>query len=115
MVAPSHPDGRWLSGEAGDAVEYLHFDDLSNVFHHELRQDVEPTLEHCKNIRLDQGRSAGRSKSGEWMHAARVDKVVVLSWLNQQGLNWADFKGDVVCRFLNDGNNNAFRLWQGRV
>lgn len=107
-----HLDG---SSQNGDVVEYLNFDDTDGTFTHEMRQDIEPTLNDISRMRLESGNSVGKSKSGEWYHAARVDKVVVLAWLHARGLQWADFKGEIVKRFLNDSNNSAFRLWAGRV
>lgn len=117
VVAPTSSDAIHLDGHSarGDIVEYLHFDDADGVFRHELRQDIEPTLNNVKEMRLDQGSSVGRGKSGEWMHAARVDKVVILQWLHNRGLAWSDFKGKLVREFLNDSDNGAFRLWPGRV
>lgn len=115
VVKPSHKDGIHLDGDSskGQAVEYLHFHD--DKFTHEIRKDVSPTLDWVKEQHLDKGSSAGKSKSGEWYHAARVDEVVILAWLNARGLKWSDFKGDIVDNFLNDPENKAFRVWQGSV
>ena len=117
VVTPKSADAMHLDGHSarGDVVEYLYFDDIDGVFHHQLLQDIEPTLNNVKRMRLEQGHTVGRSKTGEWMHAATVDRVVVLQWLHLRGLSWPDFKGKIVTEFLNDSDNKAFRVWPGRV
>jgi hypothetical protein len=107
-----HIDG---NSKKGDVVEYLKFDEVEGKFAHEMRQDVEPTLDWVKQQHLNQGSSVGKSKSGEWYHAARIPTVVLYAWLNRMGLTMKDFKGDVVDKFLGDSENAAFRVWQGRV
>jgi hypothetical protein len=107
-----HVDGH---SNRGDIVEYLHFDETENVIHHELVQDVEPILDSARRLHLDGGNQAGKSKSGEWYHAARVPQILVITWLKQRGLTMQDFKGDIVKEFLNDSNHKAFRIYAGRV
>jgi hypothetical protein len=116
-VKSSFTDAIHLEGNSskGEVVEYLKFDETEGKFAHELRQDVEPTLDWVKAQHLHQGSQVGKSKSGEWYHAARVPTVVLHAWLNRMGLTMRDFKGDVVDKFLNDSENAAFRVWQGRA
>lgn len=106
-----------LEGSAaeGEVVEYISCDEMDGKIFHELKQDIEPTLKHIEERRLNEGRDIGKSKSGDWYHAARVDLVVVLAWLNKHGLKMHDFKGEVLTKFLNDSENAPFRIWSGKV
>lgn len=117
VVKPTVSDSLHLDGRSsrGDVVEYLHVDETEGKFVHEMKQDVEPTLEWVKQQHSLYGNSSGKSSSGEFYHAARVPLVIIHAWLNQKGLKMSDFKGEIVDKFLNDSENAAFRVWQGRV
>lgn len=117
VVAPKNRNAMHVSGTSaqGDVVEYLHHDESEGVYHYEMVQDVEPILDSARQLHLDGGNQAGKSKSGEWYHAARVPQVLVLAWLKQRGLTMPDFKGDALKEFLNDSDHKAFRIYSGRV
>ena len=105
--------GEHISGnlEAGEVVETVHFDNSEEKFVRQRVQDIEPVLDHVKDMRDIKGNQVG----SEFKHAASVPLVVVEAWLNVKGLQMSDFKGAVVNDFLNDPNNSAFRIWPGRV
>lgn len=109
---PIHLEG---SIDRGQVEEHLHFDETGGTFTHEIKADVEPVLDYVKDQHSMYGKQAGKNKEGDFYHAARVPTVVIQAWLNVRGLTMADFKGEVIDRFLNDSENAAFRIWQGRV
>lgn len=117
VVRSRSSDALKLSGssDAGEAVEYFHYDNATSNFTHEIVQDVEPVLEHIKGLRLDRGKEVGKNKAGDFYLAGRFPVVIVMAWLKQKGLHMKDFKKDVVKDFLNDPNHSAFRVWPGRV
>lgn len=110
-------DAMRVEGESakGEVVEYIHYDEVDKTVTHELVQDVQPVLESAKKLHLEGGATAGKNKAGDFYHAARVPLVLVHAWLNARGLKMSDFKGQVLKDFLNDSDNRAFRIWQGRV
>ena len=116
-IKPTAGDSIRIEGDSakGEMVEYVHVDEKEGKLVHELKQDVEPTLEWVKQQHSLYGSSAGKSSTGEWYHAARVPLVVLHAWLNARGLQMRDFKGDLIDRFLNDTDNSSFRVWQGRI
>lgn len=117
LVRPTTSDSVRLEGEGakGEIVEYLHVDTNDGKFYHEMKQDVEPYLKHVANMVADGGSSAGKNKAGDFYLAASVPKVVIYAWLNKHGLTMKDFKHDVIDKFLNDTENQPFRVWKGQV
>ena len=76
FVKPTYSDAIHLDGDGRNGtVEYLHFDNTAGTFTHEMRANIEPTLNWVKDQDSLYGKQAGKSKSGEWYHAARVDEV----------------------------------------
>ena len=117
IVKPEYRSAIHLDGNSrkGEVVEYLTFDDADGKFFHEIKQNIEPTLRDVAQRHLSEGRDVGKGKSGEWYHAARVDSVVLVAWLNQRGLQMKDFKGEIIKQFLNDSENKPFRIWGGQL
>lgn len=107
-------DGMLLGDDAG-ATAYVHVDETEKTFTHEIVQDVEPYLNHVKALKLEAGRDAGKSKSGELRHAGSYPPVIVQGWLNSRGLSLKDLRGDILKEFVNDPAHAAFRVWEGRV
>lgn len=54
---------------------------------------------------------------GDMKHAARVDGTVIMAWCNAHGMTWDMFFRDEALQnqFLNDPENEAFRIWKGRI
>lgn len=96
--------------ERDGVADFLHFDDVEQTFTHEIKQNVEPILENCK-----QNLTGGKNKAGDFYLAGRFPVVIVEAWLRLRNLKMADFKGDILKEFLNDSNHSAFRIWPGRV
>lgn len=117
LVRPTTSDSVRLEGEGakGEIVEYLHVDTHDGKFYHEMKQDVEPYLKRVADMISDGGSNAGKNKAGDFYLAASVPKIVIYAWLNKQGLNMRDFKRDVIDKFLNDSENEPFRVWKGTV
>lgn len=89
----------------------LHVDNVDDTFTVENVQDASQTL---REVRTRREWIEG-CKAGEFAPAASVPTVVVLDWLKKKGLTLKDFKDEVPRLFLNDPDNSAFRIWQGRV
>jgi hypothetical protein len=117
LIKPTAKDSMKLEGDgsAGQIVEYLHVDENDEKFYHEMKQDVEPYLDRVKDLRDIGGSNAGKNKDKDFYLAASVPQVVIYAWLNKRGLTMQDFKHGVIDDFLNDSDNAAFRVWQGRV
>lgn len=96
---------------SAEAVDRYHLDDNGNVIH-EIKQDVEPLLEMCSNLR-----SVGAVGSSEMRLAARFPDVAVRGYCNQKGITLEEFNADRkhIRAMLNDPDLSKFRVWQGRV
>lgn len=92
------------------------FIDLGNgkeVITHEVSADaVNAVKEHCAALR-----SAGVTGSNEMRYAATVPGWVILDWCNRKGVEWGRFMRDEALQslFLDDPDNSAFRIWQGKI
>jgi hypothetical protein len=91
----------------GTIARVLHADDRDPFgdFAIETFEDVEPLLDSVKHMREVQNPKA------HMRHVAEVpvtiyEKAVREGWANDQAA-WA--------RFLNDPDNRAFRVWEGRL
>ena len=102
-----------LIEEVDGIKDFLHYDETGKKFHHEIIQDVEPTLEYAKALARED--KAGVSQSGDLRYAGSFPRLIVMEWLRLRGLTMNDMQGDVVAQFLNDPAHSDFRIWKGRV
>lgn len=92
------------------------FIDLGNgkevIIHEVSAEAVNAVKEHCTALR-----SAGVQGSSEMRYAATVPGWVILDWCNRRGVEWARFMRDEALQksFLDDPDNSAFRIWQGKI
>ena len=75
-------------------------------------QDVEPILDGCHDRR-----AAGMVGSEEFRHAASFPLVVVEAYMNDKGINLAEFLSNPshAKSMLSDPALKYFRIWEGRV
>lgn len=97
--------------ETGKAYDYYHLDDNGNVVH-EIKQDVEPHLQYCADLR-----SAGLTGSREMRLAASFPDAVVRTYCNQKGIDMVEFNRDRVHirNMLQDPDLSKFRIWDGKI
>ena len=65
-----------------------HYDPSERTFTFEMRQDVEPILEHNKLLR-------GEKQTGDFRHVASIPNVILTRWLNEE---WE--RGNTTVRML---------------
>ena len=97
--------------EVGKAYDFYHTDDNGNVVH-EIKQDVEPILEQCAQMR-----SHGFTGSSEMRLAARFPDAVVRAYCNNKGIDLLEFNRDRVHirNMLQDPALSKFRVWEGKI
>lgn len=97
--------------EVGRAYDFYHTDDNGNVIH-EIKQDVEPHLQYCADLR-----SAGLTGSREMRFAAHFPDAIVRNYCNQKGIDLEEFNRDRVHirNLLQDPALSKFRIWEGRI
>lgn len=97
--------------EVGKAYDFYHTDDIGNVVH-EIRQDVEPHLDHCAALR-----SIGAVGSSEMRFAAHFPDAIVRNYCNQKGIDLVEFNRDRVHirNMLQDPDLSKFRVWEGKI
>lgn len=110
-LPPVQPVAAKPKYEVGRAYDFYHLDDVGNIIH-EIKQDVEPHLEWCANMR-----SAGLTGSSEMRLAAHFPDAVVRNYCNQKGIDLVEFNRDRVHirNMLQDPDLSKFRIWQGRI
>lgn len=94
---------REILDQYGTVVKVLHTQDDEGVI--ETIEDVEPIIDEVKALRDD------HRARGHFKHVARVPSSVVEQamregWFHDQA-RWN--------RWLNDGQNRDFRVWEGTV
>ena len=101
------PSQKVIYAADGTIARVLHADDRDPFgdFAIETIEDVEPLLDSVKVLRED------HKPRGDMKHVARVpvtivEKAMREGWFNDQAA-WA--------RFLNDPDNAAFRVWEGKL
>lgn len=74
--------------------------------------DPTPVLENVKALR----EAETALPMADSVHVARLDAHVVEMWAKEAGVRWDDREAmrDLIRRKLMDGDNAAFRVWQGR-
>lgn len=75
-------------------------------------QDCEPILQQVTRLQQD-----GAVGSGEMRHAARFPFVLVEQYINDHGIDFAEFlrNPEHAKRMLQDPALSGFRVWQGKV
>jgi len=76
------------------------------------KRDVDAVAEHCKALR-----SAGAGNGKDDKLAMSAPGWVVNDWCVRKGITFAEFMRDqrMQTRFVEDPDNSAFRVWQGRL
>jgi hypothetical protein len=61
--------------------------------------------------------NAGMFGDSDIKHAARIDPVLIESYLNRCNISFSEFCGsqDHMRRFLSDPSISHFRIWPGRI
>lgn len=75
-------------------------------------QDCTPIAEWAKTQA-----AAGAVGSSEMRHAARIPNVIIEKYCNENRVTFQEVMGNPVHmrRIVNNPDNAAFRIWQGRV
>lgn len=95
-------------------TEYFHCDETTGRWAIEAVQDATPILD--RNKALANADDGGWSPSREWRRAASIPAVVVLKWLNEDGINLFDRNHwPAVLRKLNDPDWRWLRTAPGRL
>lgn len=76
------------------------------------KRDVDMVAEHCKAMR---SAKAGNGKDEKL--AMSAPGWVVNDWCVKKGITFAEFMRDqrLQTRFVEDPDNSAFRVWEGRL
>lgn len=88
----------------------VHLD--GDKMHVENVQDCTGYLERAKALHKE-----GIHGSKDFKHAAELPEVAVQTYLNSNGIDFAEFMKNPVHikRMLNDPDLKGFRIWPGRV
>ena len=89
-----------------------HVDDESMAFVHAVSgADLDTLATYCREA--GENHKAG----GDMKHVARVDGAVIIDWCNKRGITFGQFMRDeaLITKFLNDPQNDPFRVCKGRV
>lgn len=86
-------------------------DDHVAFVHAASGADLDTLATYCKEA------GENHRSGGDMKHVARVDGAVIIDWCNRRGLTFGQFMRDeaLQTRFLNDPQNEPFRVWKGRV
>lgn len=76
------------------------------------KRTLQAQAEHCKALR-----SAGVGNGKDEKLAMSVDGWVINDWCVKKGITFAEFMRDrkLQTRFIEDPDNAAFRVWEGRL
>ncbi|MDE2100269.1 MAG: hypothetical protein KGL39_23665 [Patescibacteria group bacterium] len=77
----------------------------------------ESTIAHDIARDAQERQKAGMIGSNEMRHAARVDPIVLESWLNKKGVTFQEFCASqtLIRQFLMDPDYAHFRIWTGAI
>jgi hypothetical protein len=94
----------------GQVQTRFHQEDGKTIF--ERVQDCTPIVERTKKLHNE-----GIHGSNDFRHAARVPKVIVEKYLNDNGITFREFcqNDEHMGRLLNDPAIAHFRIWKGRI
>lgn len=93
----------WVEGIDATKEAHIHAVDKS---------DLDTIAKHCADLR-----AIGATGTKDEKHAMTCDGFTIMAWCNAKGIAWKEFWRDrkIQTRFLDDPDNAAFRVWQGRV
>lgn len=62
-------------------------------------------------------RNGGHTGQDDMRLAASVPGFVIADWCNKRGIEWDEFMRNprMAAAFLDDPDNKAFRIWEGRI
>lgn len=91
----------WIQGIDEDSVAFVHGTS---------GEDLDALIKHCRE-------RSEQKQSSDFKLAASVDGVVIMDWCNKRGIGWAQFMNDsaLQVKFLDDPDNDVFRIWKGRI
>ena len=83
------------------------------LYHAVDKADLDALADHCKALRSI---GATTNTQGDW-HAMSADPFTIQKWCDIKGITWTDFFRDPkhATHFVNDPDNAAFRVHQGRI
>ena len=97
-----------------------HGNGIETFVHQEDGKLITGTQSHVAHAIAEDAKArhnAGFHGSSDMKHAARVDPVLIESYLNRNGITWQEFSRsqEHMKRFLNDPALAHFRIWPGRI
>lgn len=88
-------------------------DDTTEVVIHTVdARQVKAVMDNAAALR-----SVGHGNGSDMKLCMSVDGFVIQAWCDKHGVSWTDFMNDpdMTKRFVEDPDNAAFRIWEGRV
>ena len=103
-------------GQEGGLIEEESWDPQTERIITRTSQDIDPFIKYCKDRQIHEGKSAGRSPTGEFMHAATIPNWLYLEWKNKHGVDILKKDSTAAMkRLLNDPEYAWLRIWKGRL
>jgi len=100
----------------GGLIEEDRWDENEQRMITRVTQDMDPFIRYCKERQVHEGSNAGKSKSGEWYHAATIPDWLYLEWRNKHGVDILQPDSTAAMkRLLNDPEYAWLRIWPGRL
>ena len=95
----------------GFRLEHVDSEHFAGI-HEERMDNLRAVADHCAGLR-----GMGATGSKDMKHVARVPEIIVMKYINDNGITWAEFMRDPkhADRMLADPALQAFRVWEGRV
>lgn len=103
--------GARMQKQAKDAVHTrIHIHGDQTTF--QRIQDCTPIAEHAKALHNE-----GYHGGSEFRHAAKIPMVIIEKYCNDNGIEFREFMASPEHgrRLLNAPENDAFRIWKGRI
>lgn len=100
--------------EADGTIEKVWFDSDTGLMHKKRTRDVEALIKSNKALYDVDNK---RFKNESFNLVGCIDELVAEAWCNSRGIKYGEFLADpkLVCNFLNDPDNRAFKTKPGRV
>ena len=76
------------------------------------KRDIDALAKHCGDLR-----SVGAGNGKEWKHCMSADSFTIQKWCDIRGVTWREFhnNSELRDRFIDDPDNRAFRIWEGKL